>query len=62
MANAAALRASTPAHPSSISIIKSSSDLIIAGYASVEMVDKQGDLITRGSPVSMMLVCSLLSN
>lgn len=49
MANAAALRASTPAHPSSISIIKSSSDLIIAGYASVEMVDKQGDLITRGA-------------
>ncbi|MDB4345527.1 HK97 family phage prohead protease [bacterium] len=49
MANAAALRASTPAHPASISILKSSSDLIIAGYASVEMVDKQGDLITRGA-------------
>jgi len=49
MANAAALRVSTPAHPASISIIKSSSDLIIAGYASVEMVDKQGDLITRGA-------------
>jgi len=49
MANAAALRASTPAHPASISIIKSSNDLIIAGYASVEMVDKQGDLITRGA-------------
>ena len=26
-----------------------SSDLIVAGYASVEMVDKQGDLITRGA-------------
>ena len=49
MATAAALRASTPAHPASIAIVKSSSDLIIAGYASVEMVDKQGDLITRGA-------------
>jgi len=49
MAPAAALRLSNPAHPSSISIIKSSNDLIIAGYASVEMVDKQGDLITRGA-------------
>ena len=49
MAPAAALRASTPAHPASIAIVKSSSDLIIAGYASVEMVDKQGDLITRGA-------------
>ena len=26
-----------------------SSDLVVAGYASVEMVDKQGDLITRGA-------------
>ena len=49
MANAAALRVSTPAHPASISVLKSSNDLIIAGYASVEMVDKQGDLITRGA-------------
>lgn len=49
MANAAALRASTPVHSSSISLLKSSNDLIIAGYASVEMVDKQGDLITRGA-------------
>ena len=49
MATAAALRASTPANPATISIIKSSNDLIIAGYASVEMVDKQGDLITRGA-------------
>jgi len=49
MAPAAALRASTPAHPASIAIVKSSNDLIIAGYASVEMVDKQGDLITRGA-------------
>ena len=24
-------------------------DLVVAGYASVEMVDKQGDLITRGA-------------
>jgi len=49
MAPAAALRESTPVHPASIAIVKSSSDLIIAGYASVEMVDKQGDLITRGA-------------
>jgi len=49
MANAAALRASTPVHSRSISLLKSSNDLIIAGYASVEMVDKQGDLITRGA-------------
>jgi len=49
MAPAAALRASTSVHPASIAIVKSSNDLIIAGYASVEMVDKQGDLITRGA-------------
>ena len=34
-------------HDESISILKAGSDLIIAGYASVELVDKQGDLITR---------------
>jgi|5_EtaG_2_1085323.scaffolds.fasta_scaffold00932_8 HK97 family phage prohead protease len=49
MAPAAALRTSTSVHPASIAIVKSSNDLIIAGYASVEMVDKQGDLITRGA-------------
>ena len=32
-----------------ISLLKSSNDLVIAGYASVELVDKQGDLITRGA-------------
>tara|TARA_R110002051_G_scaffold72015_1_gene130176 strand:+ start:11467 stop:12876 length:1410 start_codon:yes stop_codon:yes gene_type:complete len=30
-----------------ISLIKSGSDLVVAGYASVELVDKQGDLITQ---------------
>ena len=30
-----------------IELLKSGSDLIVAGYASVELVDKQGDLITR---------------
>ena len=25
-------------------------DLVVAGYASVEMVDKQGDLITKNAP------------
>ena len=32
-----------------ISLLKSNNDLVIAGYASVEMVDKQGDLITTGA-------------
>ena len=32
-----------------ITILKSSNDLVIAGYASVELVDKQGDLITRSA-------------
>ena len=49
MASMAGLRQVTPVNPSTIAIIKSSNDLIIAGYASVEMVDKQGDLITRGA-------------
>jgi len=31
----------------SISLLKGSNDLVVAGYASVELVDKQGDLITR---------------
>ncbi len=32
-----------------ISLLKSGSDLVVAGYASVELVDKQGDLITQGA-------------
>ena len=32
---------------SDIRLLKSSNDLIVAGYASVELVDKQGDMITR---------------
>lgn len=32
-----------------LSLLKSDRDLVIAGYASVEMVDKQGDLITTGA-------------
>ena len=28
-------------------IVKADNDLVVAGYASVELVDKQGDLITR---------------
>ena len=43
------MRTSAVEHSGSISIIKADSDLIIAGYASVELVDKQGDLITRGA-------------
>jgi HK97 family phage prohead protease len=34
---------------SGITLLKSGSDLVVAGYASVELVDKQGDLITRGA-------------
>tara|TARA_R100001510_G_C7651970_1_gene209764 strand:+ start:1492 stop:2883 length:1392 start_codon:yes stop_codon:yes gene_type:complete len=30
-----------------ITLLKSGNDLVVAGYASVELVDKQGDLITR---------------
>ena len=33
----------------SISLLKGSNDLVVAGYASVELVDKQGDLITRSA-------------
>jgi len=43
------LRTSPVNHRGSISIVKADNDLVIAGYASVEMVDKQGDLITRGA-------------
>ena len=32
-----------------ISLLKSDNGIVIAGYASVEMVDKQGDLITTGA-------------
>ncbi len=45
----ATLRTSAVNHGGSISILKAADDLVIAGYASVEMVDKQGDLITRGA-------------
>jgi HK97 family phage prohead protease len=44
---AAPLRTSPFSQTGSISVLKSSDDLVVAGYASVEMVDKQGDLITR---------------
>jgi phage head maturation protease len=43
------LRTSPVTHNGSINLIKADNDLVIAGYASVEMVDKQGDLITRGA-------------
>tara|TARA_R110002020_G_scaffold15678_1_gene56090 strand:+ start:11408 stop:12766 length:1359 start_codon:yes stop_codon:yes gene_type:complete len=43
------MRTSAVEHSGSISIVKADNDLIIAGYASVELVDKQGDLITRGA-------------
>jgi len=49
MAAMASLRTSPVNHSGSISIVKADNDLVIAGYASVEMVDKQGDLITRGA-------------
>ena len=32
-----------------ISLLKAGNELIVAGYASVELVDKQGDLITQGA-------------
>lgn len=49
MASSLTLRTSPVQHSGSISIVKADNDLVIAGYASVEMVDKQGDLITRGA-------------
>lgn len=49
MATAPMLRTSPVEHSGNISIIKADNDLVIAGYASVEMVDKQGDLITRNA-------------
>ena len=36
----------------SISLLKGGNDLIVAGYASVELVDKQGDIITRGALIA----------
>ena len=36
-------------NPDQITLLKSGKDLVVAGYASVELVDKQGDLITRGA-------------
>tara|TARA_R100000234_G_scaffold118797_1_gene100052 strand:+ start:12311 stop:13690 length:1380 start_codon:yes stop_codon:yes gene_type:complete len=49
MSTTAVLRTSPVQHMGSISIVKADNDLVIAGYASVEMVDKQGDLITRSA-------------
>ena len=49
MSTSMTLRTSPVNHKGSISIVKADNDLVIAGYASVEMVDKQGDLITRGA-------------
>ena len=34
------------------SILKSNDDLMIGGYASIEIVDKQNDLITTKNPTS----------
>ena len=45
----ASLRTTPVESGDGISLLKSSNDLVIAGYASVELVDKQGDLITRGA-------------
>lgn len=47
MVMATSLRTTPFSQEGSISILKSGQDLVVAGYASVEMVDKQGDLITR---------------
>lgn len=35
--------------PQDLALLKGSNDLVVAGYASVELVDKQGDLITRAA-------------
>ena len=45
----APLRTSPIQESSSIQLLKAGNDLVVAGYASVELVDKQGDLITRGA-------------
>lgn len=49
MVMATSLRTTPFSQEGSISILKSGQDLVVAGYASVEMVDKQGDLITRNA-------------
>ena len=36
-------------NPKQLTLLKSGNELVVAGYASVELVDKQGDLITRGA-------------
>ena len=46
---ASTLRTSPVVESGGISILKASNDLVIAGYASVEMVDKQGDKITSNA-------------
>jgi len=38
-----------PTTSEGLTLLKSGSDLVVAGYASVELVDKQGDMITRGA-------------
>ena len=45
----APLRTSPIQESGSIQLLKAGNDLVVAGYASVELVDKQGDLITRGA-------------
>ena len=48
MVLSAEYRTASAVPTSGIKLLKAE-DLIVAGYASVEMVDKQGDLITRGA-------------
>ena len=48
MSAAAILKTVSPTRHDSFSILKSN-DLVIGGYASIEMVDKQNDLITLGA-------------
>ena len=38
-----------PTTSEGLTLLKSGNDLVVAGYASVELVDKQGDMITRGA-------------
>jgi len=49
MVMAAQVRTSPVEHVGGITFIKADNDLVIAGYASVEMVDKQGDMITTNA-------------
>ena len=48
MSATAILKTVNPVRNDSFSILKSN-DLVIGGYASIEMVDKQNDLITLGA-------------